>query len=289
MVNLDNDWEKISQQSSENLDSKISSENLAYIIYTSGSTGKPKGVQIAHKSVVNLLQAIATCPGLGADDTMLAVTTISFDVSVPEIYGLLTVGGRVVLASREVAKDPEQLMELLASYATVMSATPATWRMLLDAGWQGSQNLKIISTGERVSRELADKLLDKCDSLWNLYGPTEITVWATIYEVKPGEAAVAIGRPIANTQTYILDPDHKQAPIGEPGELHIGGAGLAKGYLNRPELTAEKFIPNPFSAEPNSRLYKTGDKARYLDDGNIEYLGRIDHQVKIRGYRIELG
>ena len=168
VVNLENDWEQISQQTSENLDSKISSENLAYIIYTSGSTGKPKGVQIAHKSVVNLLQAIATCPGFGAGDTMLALTTISFDVSVPEIYGLLSVGGRVVLGSREVAKDLRQLMELLASYATVMSATPATWRMLLDAGWEGSQNLKIISTGERLSRELADKLLEKCGSLWNL-------------------------------------------------------------------------------------------------------------------------
>ena len=290
MVSLDNDWENISQQSPENPESKLSSENLAYIIYTSGSTGKPKGVQIAHKSVVNLLQAIATFPGLGAGDTMLAVTTISFDVSVPEIYGVLTIGGRLVLASGEVVKDPPQLIELLVSQnPTVMSATPATWRMLLDAGWQGSQNLKIISTGEKLSRELADKLLEKCDSLWNLYGPTEITVWATIYQVKPGEGAVAIGRPIANTQTYILDPDRKQVPIGEPGELHIGGAGLAKGYLNRPKLTAEKFIPNPFSAEPNSRLYKTGDKARYLPDGNIEYLGRIDHQVKIRGYRIELG
>ena len=289
MVSLDNDREKISQESRENPDSKISSESLAYIIYTSGSTGKPKGVQIAHKSVVNLLQAIATCPGLGAGDTMLAVTTISFDVSVPEIYGLLTIGGRVVLASREVAKDPRQLMELLTSYATVMSATPATWRMLLDAGWEGSQNLKIISTGESLLRELADKLLEKCGSLWNLYGPTEITVWATLYQVKPGEGAVAIGRPIANTQTYILDPNQKQVPIGESGELHIGGAGLARGYLNRPELTEEKFISNPFSTEPNSRLYKTGDKARYLPDGNIECLGRIDHQVKIRGYRIELG
>ncbi|NEQ41406.1 MAG: amino acid adenylation domain-containing protein, partial [Okeania sp. SIO3I5] len=290
IVNLDNDGEKIWQQGSENLDSKLSSENLAYIIYTSGSTGKPKGVQIAHKSVVNLLQAIATCPGLGADDTMLALTTISFDVSVPEIYGLLTVGGRVVLASREVAKDPAQLIELLTSQnPTVMSATPATWRMLLDGGWQGSQNLKIISTGERLSRELADKLLEKCDSLWNLYGPTEITVWATLYQVKSGAGEVAIGQPIANTQTYILDPERKQVPIGESGELYIGGAGLAKGYLNRAELSAEKFIPNPFSTEPNSRLYKTGDLARYLPDGNIECLGRIDDQVKIRGYRIELG
>lgn len=290
IVSLDNDWEKISQQSPENLDSKISSENLAYIIYTSGSTGKPKGVQIAHKSVVNLLQAIATYPGLSTDDTILALTTISFDVSVPEIYGLLTVGGCVIIVSREVTKNPKQLIDLLVSQnPTVMSATPATWQMLLDSGWQGSQNLKIISTGESLSRKLADKLLEKCDSLWNLYGPTEITVWATLYQVKPGAGEVAIGQAIANTQIYILDPNQKQVPFGESGELHIGGAGLAKGYLNRAELTAEKFIPNLFSTEPNSRLYKTGDLARHLPDGNIECLGRIDDQVKIRGYRIKLG
>ncbi|MCL2932446.1 MAG: AMP-binding protein [Trichodesmium sp. MAG_R03] len=175
IVSLDNDWEKISQQSPENLDSKISSESLAYIIYTSGSTGKPKGVQIAHKSVVNLLQAIATYPGLSTDDTILALTTISFDVSVPEIYGLLTVGGCVIIVSREVTKNPKQLIDLLVSQnPTVMSAIPATWQMLLDGAWQGSQNLKIISTGESLSRKLADKLLEKCDSLWNLYGPTEI-------------------------------------------------------------------------------------------------------------------
>ena len=289
-VNLDKDWDKISQHSPENLESNINSENLAYIIYTSGSTGKPKGVQIAHRSVANLLHSIATSPGLSIQDTLIAVTTISFDVSVPEIYGPLNVGGKVVIASREMAKDPAQLMALIHKHsATIMSATPATWRMLLDAGWQGSQHLKIISTGERLSRTLANPLLEKCASLWNLYGPTEITVWATLYRVKPGEGKIAIGRPIANTKTYILDSDREPVPIGESGELHIGGSGLARGYLNRLELTTEKFIPNPFSQDPNSRLYKTGDLARYLPDGNIEYLGRIDHQVKVRGYRIELG
>ncbi|MDJ1168163.1 amino acid adenylation domain-containing protein [Roseofilum sp. BLCC_M154] len=290
LVNLDNDWEKISQQSQDNPESDVNPENLAYIIYTSGSTGKPKGVQTTHRSVVNLLNSIAAEPGLSASDTMVAVTTISFDVSVPELYGPLTVGGKIIIVSREVAKDPAKLMESLKQQnATVMSATPATWRMLLDAGWTGSQQLKVISTGERLPRKLANPLLEKSASLWNLYGPTEITVWATLYRVEPGEGNVAIGRPIANTQTYILDSDREPVPIGEPGELHIGGLGLARGYLNRPELTAEKFIPNPFSQDPNSRLYKTGDLARYLPDGNIEYLGRIDHQVKVRGYRIELG
>ena len=302
LVSLDNDWEQISQQSRENPESKVSSENLAYVIYTSGSTGKPKGVQIAHSSVVNLLHSIATSPKISDRDTTIAVTTISFDVSVPEIYGPLTVGGRVVVASREATKDPAKLIELLTKQQpTLMSATPATWRMLLDAGFgcrrherEGNKKLKIISTGESLSRELAEELLKKCDSLWNLYGPTEITVWATACQVKAGEATIAIGRPIANAQIYILDRDLQPVPIGEPGELHVGGAGLARGYLNRAELTAEKFIPNPFSretnsSEPDSRLYKTGDKARYREDGNIECLGRIDNQVKIRGYRIELG
>ncbi|MBO1348050.1 MAG: amino acid adenylation domain-containing protein [Hormoscilla sp. GUM202] len=290
LVCLDRDREIVGQQERTNTETPVNPENLAYIIYTSGSTGKPKGVQIAHNSVVNLLQAIAASPGLSASDTMVAVTTISFDVSVPEIYGPLTVGGRVVVAPREVTKDPAQLMELLAGQgATVMSATPATWGMLLDGGWEGSKKVKIISTGERLSPELADKLLEKCGELWNLYGPTEITVWATLYQVKPGAGTIAIGRPLANTQTYILDENLQLVGIGEPGELHIGGAGLARGYLNRPELTEEKFIANPFSEEPHSRLYKTGDLARYLREGNIECLGRIDHQVKVRGYRIELG
>ena len=289
-VCIDRDWESIGKQDPTNLQSAINPENLAYIIYTSGSTGKPKGVQIAHSSVVNLLHSIVACPGLGKGDTTIAVTSISFDVSVPEIYGLLTVGGKVVIASREATKDPAQLMELIGKHsAKVMSATPATWRMLLEAGFGDRLEMKIISTGERLPRDLADKLLEKCASLWNLYGPTEITVWATLYKLEAGEGTVAIGRPLANVKTYILDSNRQLVPIGEPGELHIGGFGLARGYLNRPELTAEKFIANPFSSSPNSRLYKTGDKARYLPDGNIEYLGRIDDQVKVRGYRIELG
>jgi len=290
LVCLDRDLSSIDRQERANIEAPVNPENLAYIIYTSGSTGKPKGVQIAHSSVVNLLHAIAVIPGLSASDRMLAVTTISFDVSVPEIYGPLTVGGRVVVASREVTKDPAQLMELLTRQSpTVMSATPATWGMLLEAGWEGSKKVKIISTGERLSPELADKLLEKCGELWNLYGPTEITVWATLYQVKSGAGTIAIGRPLANTQVYILDENLQLVGIGEPGELHVGGAGLARGYLNRPELTEEKFIANPFSEEPHSRLYKTGDLVRYLPDGNIECLGRIDHQVKVRGYRIELG
>lgn len=290
LVCLDRDWENINQQEIVNPNSEINQNNLAYIIYTSGSTGKPKGVQIAHRSVVNLLDAIATCPGLSDRDTLIAVTTISFDISVLEIYLPLITGARCILVSREVSRDAEQLMELIDRYnATVMQATPSTWHMLLEAGWQGNKQLKILCGGESWTRDLANQLLAKCADLWNVYGPTEATVWATIHQVEAGVGSIPIGRPIANTQIHILDPNRQPVSIGEPGELHIGGVGLARGYLNRPKLTAEKFIPNPFSQKSDSHLYKTGDLARYTQDGNIEFLGRIDHQVKVRGYRIELG
>ena len=307
IVSIDTDWEAISTESEENPESNVTPNNLAYIIYTSGSTGKPKGVEITHSSVVNLLSSISKTPGLTKEDTLVAVTSISFDVSVFEIYLPLIVGARLVIASREVVRDGTELIKLLVrEKTTIMTATPATWRMLLEAGWQLSQNLKILCTGERLSRELADRLLEKSTSMWNLYGPTEITVWATLYRVEAKEGSVSIGKAIANTATYILDSEGQPVPVGEPGELHIGGLGLARGYLNRPQLTSEKFITNPLANSPWERLYKTGDLVRYIpalkdtvmrsesfrashNDGNIEFLGRIDDQVKIRGYRIELG
>ena len=170
-----------------------------------------------------------------------------------------------------------------------MQATPATWRLLLDAGWTGSAQLKVLCGGEALPRELAQQLLARAAAVWNLYGPTETTIWSAVSKVEPGDGPVPIGRPIANTQLYLLDRHLQPVPIGVPGELYIGGAGVARGYLNRPELTAEQFIPHPFSDEPGARLYKTGDLARYLPDGNLEFLGRLDHQVKLRGFRIELG
>ena len=191
------------------------------------------------------------------------------------------------MLSREDASDGMQLIKQLTCSITFMQATPATWRLLLESGWAGSDRLHALCGGEALTRSLADQLLVRCASLINVYGPTESTVWSTAHRVVADGRAVPIGRPIANTQTYILDPNLNPVPIGAPGELHIGGAGLARGYLYRPELTAERFIPNPF--HENTRLYKTGDLARYLPDGNIEFLGRIDHQVKIRGFRIELG
>ena len=289
VVCLDTDWETISKNSKENPVSSATSDDLAYVIYTSGSTGKPKGVQIAHGAVVNLLKSMEREPGLTESDTLLAVTSISFDIAALELYLPLIAGGRLVLVSREVTTDGRQLGEQIAdSGASVMQATPATWRMLLATGWQGTSQLKILCGGEALSRDLAEQLLEKGASLWNLYGPTETTIWSTACKVeanKLSKSLVPIGRPIANTQVYLLDSFGQPVPIGIPGELHIGGAGLARGYLNRPELTAEKFIPHP----AGGRLYKTGDLARYLPDGTIEYIERIDHQVKLRGFRIELG
>ena len=297
VVCLDADWEIIAQQSEENPVSRVTAENLAYTIYTSGSTGKPKGVQIEHRSVVNLLSSMRHEPGLTEQDVLLAITTISFDMAVPDLYLPLIVGACTVLVSREAASDAGRLLKTLEkSGATFMQATPATWRLLLAAGWCGNKQLKILCGGEALTRDLANQLQELVNSVWNMYGPTETTVWSTIYKVEPGNSLVLIGQPIANTQIYLLDHLFRRkedpiqpVPIGVTGEIHIGGIGLARGYLNRPELTDEKFINNPFSDEPGARLYRTGDLARYLPDGNIEYIGRIDHQVKIRGFRIELG
>ncbi len=297
VVCIDTDEEIITRASESNPNTGVTPENLAYIIYTSGSTGNPKGVQIEHRAVVNFLNSMRQEPGLIESDVLLAVTTISFDIAGLELYLPLIVGARIVLVRREVASDAAELIKTLAkSGATVMQATPATWRLLLAAGWQGNKQLKILCGGEALTPVLANQLQKLVNSVWNVYGPTETTVWSAVYKVEPGNIRVPIGRPIDNTQIYLLDPDLcrkgdpiKPVPIGAPGELLIGGAGLARGYLNRPELNSEKFIPNPFSDQPGTRLYKTGDLARYLPDGNIECLGRIDHQVKIRGFRIELG
>jgi amino acid adenylation domain-containing protein len=276
--------------SSENPRSEVQSHNLAYVIFTTGSTGRPKGVQIEHRAFVNFLQSMAREPGLTADDIMVAVTTLAFDISGLEIFLPLIMGARVVIASRDVVLDGRALRQLLeASNATVMQATPITWRMILESGWQGCEQLKILCGGESMPPDLARELIPRCSSLWNMYGPTETTIWSTVSRVSSTESRIPIGRPIANTQVYIVDRQLRQVPVGVTGELLIGGDGLARGYLNHPELTAERFIPNPFSQDKAARLYKTGDLCRRRDDGTIECLGRNDNQVKIRGYRIELG
>ncbi|MBI4781728.1 MAG: amino acid adenylation domain-containing protein [Oscillatoriophycideae cyanobacterium NC_groundwater_1537_Pr4_S-0.65um_50_18] len=289
---LDRDWTTIATASLENPQSAVQPSDLAYVLYTSGSTGKPKGVQIEQRSIVNLLTFMRQEPGLTEQDILLAVTTISFDIAAVELYLPLIVGARTVLVSRCVASDAAQLAKTLEkSDATFMQATPATWRLLLSVGWQGNPNLRIVCCGEALSRDLANRLLERCHTLWNMYGPTETTIYSTLHQVRPASDLVPIGRPVANTQIWLLAQTGEKlypVPIGVPGELYIGGQGLAQAYLNRPDLTAERFIEY-IVGDRKTRLYKTGDLARYQSDGTIEYLGRIDHQVKIRGFRIELG
>ncbi|MEM9274434.1 MAG: amino acid adenylation domain-containing protein, partial [Cyanobacteria bacterium P01_F01_bin.143] len=289
LVCWDRDEELIAQQNLENPDFSVTPDNLAYIIYTSGSTGKPKGVQILHSALSNFLHSMQETPGITAEDTLLAVTTYSFDIAALELFLPIITGARLVIASRETTVDGEQLLgKLQESGATIMQATPASWQLLLAAGWAGKNKLKVLCGGEALPRKLANQLLERAGSVWNMYGPTETTIWSAVAQITNESKIISIGRAIANTQIHILDKYNQLVPIGVTGELCIGGAGLAKGYLNRPDLTTEKFIPNPFNTD-NSKLYKTGDLARYLPNGEIECLGRIDHQVKLRGFRIELG
>ncbi|HEX2079484.1 MAG TPA: amino acid adenylation domain-containing protein, partial [Longimicrobium sp.] len=269
-------------------DAAVNAEDLAYVIYTSGSTGRPKGVMVRHGGVSSFLRSMAEAPGLRADDTLLVVTTIAFDISVLELFLPLSLGARSVVATREQAADPTLLAALVArSGATVMQATPATWAMLLASGWTPRPGMRLLSGGEALPRTVADALLGAGAELWNLYGPTETTIWSATAPV-PAEGAIPLGQAIANTTLYVLDPAGSPAPLGVPGELFIGGTGVARGYLNRPGLTAERFVPDPFGA-PGSRLYRTGDRVRRRADGALEFLGRADFQVKLRGFRIELG
>ncbi len=262
----------------------------AYVIYTSGSTGRPKGVVVPHRAVVNLLLSVQQTPGMTAGDVVLAITTLSFDIAVSETILPLTVGARVVLASREVAADGVQLRALVErERVTFIDATPATYRLLLAAGWEGGSHLRVICTGEAMPRDLGDALCARAGEVWNGYGPTETTVWSTFWRVQSPVARVLIGGPIANTRAYVLDARMQPVPVGVRGELFIGGTGVSNGYLRRPELTAERFLADPFAGEPGARMYRTGDVVRRLGDGTLECLGRNDHQVKLRGYRIELG
>ncbi|MBD2252590.1 non-ribosomal peptide synthetase [Nostoc parmelioides] len=266
---------------------------LAYLIYTSGSTGTPKGVQILHRSLSNFLTAMSKAPGLTAADNLLAVTTLAFDIAALEIFLPLIVGACLVLVERDVTLDGERLAQAIAQHQiTVMQATPATWRLLLASGWRGKPDLKILCGGEALDNTLAQQLLSCTQEVWNLYGPTETTIWSAAQKLTPYEP-VTIGHPIANTQFYVLDEHLQPVPIGVPGELYIGGAGVARGYWQRPELTTERFLSQQSTVNSQqstiNTLYKTGDRVRYLPDGKLEYLGRLDYQVKIRGFRIELG
>lgn len=289
-VCLDTDAVLLSALSPLDLPPACGATDLAYVIYTSGSTGRPKGVMLEHRSVVNFLLSMHREPGITAQDRFVAVTTLSFDIAGLEIHGPLTVGGTVVLASRTTALDGLRLAALLeTSDATLLQATPATWRLLLESGWRGRPGLKMLCGGEGLPRDLADKLLATGGELWNMYGPTETTIWSTLDLVVDTSRPISIGRPIANTQVYVLEPSGLPAPVGVGGELCIGGDGLARGYRNRDDLTAEKFVTLELPGVGSQRVYRTGDVVRYLADGRLEFVGRRDHQVKVRGFRIELG
>ena len=287
---LDRDASRVAGESGADGAQGPAPADLAYVIYTSGSTGRPKGVQIPHCALANLLAGFRAIVEPGPGDVLVAVTTLSFDIAGLELFLPLVTGGRVVIASREVAADPAKLMRLFTDAgATIVQATPATWRMLIEAGWQSAPGLRVLCGGEALPADLAARLLATGAQVWNVYGPTETTIWSTAHRVEEARGPVPIGRPIANTRVYVLDRHREPVPTGVPGELYIGGAGVARGYLARPELTAERFLPDRFSADPGSRLYRTGDVVRYRADGAVEFLGRVDHQVKVRGFRIELG
>lgn len=265
-------------------------ESPAYAIYTSGSTGVPKAVLVPHRQMLNGLEGLRAVFGFGATDCFLAVSTLSFDIAAVEIFMPLMSGGRVAIASREQQTDPRALNELIERvHPTYIQATPATWRMLIDAGWRGGKELTILSAGEALVRSLADSLLDRCGRLFDVYGPTETTIYCTAEQVRRETGPVPIGRPLANAKVYVLDERLEPVPQGVTGELYVGGAGVTPGYWRRPELTAERFLPDPFTSAPASKIYRTGDLARWLPDGRLQYLGRRDTQIKLRGFRIELG
>ncbi|HTK06061.1 MAG TPA: amino acid adenylation domain-containing protein, partial [Ktedonobacteraceae bacterium] len=262
---------------------------FAYVIYTSGSTGAPKGTVISHQAVVNFFGSMCRQPKLTIKDRILAVTSFSFDIAALELLLPLTIGACSHIASREVLADGFALSKLLdISGATVMQATPSTWRMLLESGWAGHSHLKMLCGGEALPTELAARLCAKGDQLWNMYGPTETTIWSTHAPVAQHEERISLGYAIDNTQLYVLDKAGMPVPVGCVGELYIGGSGLAYGYWHLADRTAERFVPDPFGAEPGGRLYRTGDLVCWRSDGVLEYQGRADLQVKLRGYRIEL-
>jgi amino acid adenylation domain-containing protein len=268
----------------------MSGHDLAYILYTSGSTGQPKGVLIEHRNLVNLLYSMIILPGITPNDALLAVTTVSFDIAGLELFLPLLVGATLMLADTATTKDGHALLQAIDEQKiTIIQATPATYKLMLAAGWEQRFALKILCCGEPLSKDLAQKLTARCESLWNMYGPTETTIYSTGKQILATDEVITIGRPIHNTQVYILDEHLNPLPEGIVGEIYIAGDGVARGYLNRPELNREKFLPNPFALLPGKTMYRTGDLGKFMADGEIHCLGRIDQQVKIRGYRIELG
>lgn len=265
-------------------------DDPAYVIYTSGSTGRPKGVVLPHRTVTNFLRAMRELLQPAEEDRFLALTTLGFDIAVLELWLPLICGARTVIVPRDASRDGARLCEWIARFEpTVMQATPATWQLLLAAGWAGSRQLRVLCGGEALPVPLARALIARSRETWNLYGPTETTVWSTAARVSADDDPVPIGKPIANTHVHVLDAHGQRVPPGVPGELYIGGEGVALGYLGRPALTRERFVPDRFSGKANARIYRTGDRVRFDGEGRLEYLGRLDFQVKLRGHRIEPG
>lgn len=285
---VDRDAVALAERPAENPAPVAEPRHLAYVLFTSGSTGQPKGVEIEQGALVNFLESMRREPGLTRRDTLLAITPLSFDIAGLELYLPLIAGARIILATRKESTDGEWLArELDRGAVTVMQATPATWRMVIASGWRGGRGVKVLCGGEAMPKELAQELVARAGSVWNVYGPTETTIWSTLERVRSVDRTVPIGKPIANTRVYVLDPQREPVPVGIPGELYIGGAGLARGYRGAPTLTQERFVPSPF--REGERLYRTGDQVKWLPDGRMDYIGRIDYQVKLRGFRIELG
>jgi amino acid adenylation domain-containing protein len=298
VICLDGGWDDGLPQGAGAVHSHIRPDNAAYVIYTSGSTGRPKGVQVSHRALLNLLLSMQREPGFGEHDALLAVTTVSFDIAALELFLPLVTGGRLVMAQRETGLDGRALQAALRNHGiTCMQATPATWRMLVDTDWDPEPGFAALCGGEALAVPLSGALRNKNVQLWNLYGPTETTIWSAVRPVSAPAAAGSagadrvepIGHPVDRTRLCVMDAHGQLLPVGIAGELCIGGAGLARGYLHQAGLTADKYVPDPFDEAPGARLYRTGDLVRRLPDGLIEFLGRIDHQVKIRGFRIELG
>jgi amino acid adenylation domain-containing protein len=287
---LDSKTAELEKESTKNLGKLSNAHNLAFVIYTSGSTGDPKGVMLENRGLTNELFSESEAFGLEKSDVLLSITTFSFDMAIGEICQVLITGATVVIAPEEARQNVFALQELIRKHqVTVLQATPTTWTMMFESGWKGKKGLKALSSAEALKVDLAKLLCRSCKGLWNGYGPTETTIGSSTIKIEESDDMITIGRPYPNTSYYILDSNLLPVPIGVPGTLYIGGAGVSRGYLKQPALTREKFVPSPFPDSYKRGIYNTGDIARFLPDGRVVYMGRSDNQVKVRGYRLELG
>jgi amino acid adenylation domain-containing protein len=269
----------------------IRPDDIAYLIYTSGSTGRPKGVVLEHQNLFNFLVGVSAVPGISQVDRVLAVSSFSFDIAIQELLLPLVHGAQSFILDKYQRKDPKEILQVIESEKiTLMFATPAHWKMMLESDWQKPfPDLNIVCGGEHLTNQLAARLFAMGKSLWNIYGPTETTVFSTVKQIKSPDELITIGKPVYNTQIYILNDALDPVETGIEGEIFISGKGVSRGYLNRPELTAEKFLKDPFHPEEDRKMYRTGDLGKFLPNGEIVILGRKDLQVKLRGHRIELG